>query len=202
MIFWYRPLPRKLLLALTELTVSCFTKYLKRCERCAHFFCAYLHGMYDYTRLTRAIVCGEIDLCWNFERGFRRRISNKKKSWLYFVYNSTCMYIHNIEDVIRYYVYMYRYGTGNMYVHVQLQLYLKKRHHFLLHVSFYMYLYHICCTRTGTAVPVVYWLTVPVHFNSFLFKKKYFFFICVHVCCSYYLLLCGHSTTTTGYRYL
>jgi hypothetical protein len=26
---------------------------------------AYLHGMYDFTRLTRAIVCGEIDLCRN-----------------------------------------------------------------------------------------------------------------------------------------
>jgi hypothetical protein len=26
-------------------------------------FCAYLHGMYDFTRLTRTIVCREIDLC-------------------------------------------------------------------------------------------------------------------------------------------
>ena len=35
-----------------ELNVTCFTKYLKICERCACFFCAYLHGMYDFTRLT------------------------------------------------------------------------------------------------------------------------------------------------------
>ena len=78
MIFWYRPPPCKLLLALSELNVSCFTKYLKISEGCPRFFCAYLHGMYDFTRLTRAIVCGEIDLCWNFESGFRRRISKKK----------------------------------------------------------------------------------------------------------------------------
>ena len=38
-------------------------------------FCAYLHGIYDFTRLMRAIVCREIDLCQNFESGFRRRIS-------------------------------------------------------------------------------------------------------------------------------
>jgi hypothetical protein len=35
--------------------------------------------MYDFTRLIRAIVCGEIDLCQNFESGFRG-ISTKKKS--------------------------------------------------------------------------------------------------------------------------
>ena len=74
----YRPPPCKLLRALSELNVSCFTKYLKRSETWPRFFCAYLHGMYDFTRLTRAIVCGEIDLCWNFESGFRRRISKKK----------------------------------------------------------------------------------------------------------------------------
>ena len=62
MIFWYRTLPRKLLRALSELNVSCFTKYLKMSDRICRFFCAYLHGMYDFTRLTRAIVCGEIDL--------------------------------------------------------------------------------------------------------------------------------------------
>ena len=83
MIFWYRPPPCKLLLALSELNVSCSTKNLKISERISRFFCAYLHGMHDFTRLTRAIVCREIDLCWNFESGFRRRISNKKKSWLY-----------------------------------------------------------------------------------------------------------------------
>ena len=43
-------------------------------------FCAYLHGIYDFTRLMRAIVCREIDLCQNFESGFRRGISTKKKS--------------------------------------------------------------------------------------------------------------------------
>jgi hypothetical protein len=26
-------------------------------------FCAYLHGMYDFTRLIQAIVCRKIDLC-------------------------------------------------------------------------------------------------------------------------------------------
>ena len=77
-LFWCRPLPRKLLLALSELNVSCFTKDLKISKRISRFFCAYLHGIYDFTRLTRAIVCGEIDLCWNFESGFRRRISKKK----------------------------------------------------------------------------------------------------------------------------
>ena len=46
--------------------------------RLCHFFCAYFHGMYDFTRLIRAIVCREIDLCQNFESEFRRRISKKK----------------------------------------------------------------------------------------------------------------------------
>ena len=78
----YRPLPRKLLLALSKLNVSCFTKYRRISDRFCRFFCAYFHRMYDFTRLTRAIVCGEIDLCWHFESGVRRRIS-KKKSWLY-----------------------------------------------------------------------------------------------------------------------
>ena len=82
MIFWYmygyRPLPRKLLLALSEFNVTCFTKYLKISEGSPRFFCAYLYGMYDFICLTPAIVCGEIDLCWNFESGFRRRISKKK----------------------------------------------------------------------------------------------------------------------------
>ena len=38
-------------------------------------FICMVYGMYDFTRLTRAIVCREIDLCQNFESGFRRRIS-------------------------------------------------------------------------------------------------------------------------------
>ena len=29
----------------------------------SRIFCAYLHGMYDFTCLIRAIVCREIDLC-------------------------------------------------------------------------------------------------------------------------------------------
>jgi len=48
--------------------VKCFmlyTKYVKKCEE-PRFFCAYFHDMYDFTRLMRAIVCREIDLCQNF----------------------------------------------------------------------------------------------------------------------------------------
>ena len=66
MICWYRPPPCKVLLAWSELNVLCYTKCLKRCEHRARFFCAYLHGMYDFTRLTRAIVCREIDLWLKF----------------------------------------------------------------------------------------------------------------------------------------
>ena len=39
MIFWYRPPPCKLLRALSELNVSCFTKYLKISDRICRFFC-------------------------------------------------------------------------------------------------------------------------------------------------------------------
>ena len=35
-------------------------------------------GMYDFTRLMRAIVCGEIDLCQNFESGFPEEFPQKK----------------------------------------------------------------------------------------------------------------------------
>ena len=66
MICWYRPPPCKVLLAWSELNVLCYTKCLKRCEHRARFFCAYLHGMYDFTRLTRAIVCREINLWLKF----------------------------------------------------------------------------------------------------------------------------------------
>ena len=98
MIFWYtyRPPPCKLLvlLALSELNVSCFTKYLKISDRICHFFCAYLHGMYDFTRLMRAIVCREIYLCWHFESGFRRRICKKKN---YIVYDEKYFFLKRKE---------------------------------------------------------------------------------------------------------
>ena len=99
LIFWNRPLPRKLLLALSELNVKCFMFHasqssFKNLSLLMHLHVMYVctcmytsicmvhvhvHTcMYDFTRLMRAIVCGEIDLCQNFESGFRRRISQKK----------------------------------------------------------------------------------------------------------------------------
>ena len=51
--------------AVSKIHATGYTKYVKKCEE-PRFFCAYFHDMYDFTRLMRAIVCREIDLCQNF----------------------------------------------------------------------------------------------------------------------------------------
>ena len=63
MIFWNRPPPPQTITRVKR--VKCFVHHkvaFKRCDA-RRIFCAYLHGMYDFTRFIRAIVCGEIDLC-------------------------------------------------------------------------------------------------------------------------------------------
>ena len=70
MIFWYKPppcfgtnhLPANFY-RITRGNPDCLEIRYKRCETWSRIFCAYLRGMYDFTRVIRSIVCMEVDLC-------------------------------------------------------------------------------------------------------------------------------------------
>ena len=99
----------------------------KRCDRICRIFCATFWSNRDFTRLTRAIVCGEV-------------VCTKTSSFSSIKVPRSLLHVHNMYTL---YVYIYIYMHVHTCMHSNLLIFLKLQSHYYFSLRG-MHIKYIC----------------------------------------------------------